>query len=222
MTSVARKHSSIRGSFIVLNTLLSKKTAIAGLAAVAVLGGGVAFAYPAGTDLTVSASATQTDGVTSVMVSVGNANPTCATRIQIDSGNEVVLPAGTTTTTVPFGSVNGSHSVSARTVDCAKGEKEHAKSQFVVLNAQASGATTAKVKKSYAVNLSGFQPGSNVTVTATLVGSNPLVQVLDTDVADKRGTAKTKFKFTATGDWSVVTTATGGVTAASYTVTVTN
>jgi hypothetical protein len=219
MTSVARKHSSIRG-FIVLNTLLNKKTAVVGLAAVAVLGGGVAFGYPAGTDLTVSASATQSGGNTSVMVSVGNANPTCATRIQLDGGSEFVLPAGTTTATVPFGTASGSHSVSARTVDCAKGAKEHAKSKFVVLNAKASGAGSATVKKNYQVDLSGFDAGSTVTVTATLPGSNPLVQIQQSDTADKRGTGKVKFKFPTAGTWSIVTTATGGVSAASFSVTV--
>jgi hypothetical protein len=207
--------------FMVRNSLLTKKAAIVGLSAAALLGGGVAYGYPSGTALTVSATAAPMNGTVKAMVSVANANPTCATRIRIDNGNEVVLPAGTTTTTIDLGTVTGRHSVTARTVDCAKGQKEHAKSKFVVLDGKATGDATAHVKKKYPVAISGFEPGTDVTVTATLVGSNPLVQVHDSDTVNKRGEAKTSFKFPQAGTWSVVTSGIGG-SAPAFTVTVTN
>jgi hypothetical protein len=201
--------------------LLSRKTAIAGLVMVAGLGGGVAYAYPSGTAMTVSATATTSGTSAPVTVTVANGNPACQIRVNVDGGPDIVLPAGTSTTTVTIPAVAGSHSVRARTVDCPKGAKEHAKSKFVILNAQASHAATAQVKKNYEVTYSGLQPDDILTVTATLSGSSPLQQLVDSDSVDKRGNAKVKFKFKSAGTWSISSSASpSGATVAPFSVSV--
>jgi hypothetical protein len=215
---------SKKGNTTVSKLTLNKKSAVIALAATAVLAGGVAFAYPNGVPLTVAATAAPSNdpahlGQTAVIVTVSDANPTCATRIRVDGGNEEVLPAGTTTTTIFITPSPGRHSVRARTLDCAKGQKEHADSKFVILDAQASGPATATVKKNYQVKLAGFEPETDITVTATLPGTNPLVQVQDTDTADRRGNAKVKFKFTQPGTW-VITSVGGSGSAAPFQVIV--
>lgn len=198
--------------------LFNRKTAAVALAATAVLGGGVAFAYPPGTDLTVAATAApSTDpahpGTTDVLVTVGNANPNCSTRIRVDGGTEVVLPAGTTTTHVFVPPSSGRHSVRARTVDCTKGNKnEHAKNTFVTLDAKATGNPTSPKGKNYVVEFTGLDPSSAVTSTATHQGS-PMTQLVDSDAVDKRGEAKVKFKLKLSGTWviSTVVTPSGAV-----------
>ena len=206
-------HSSIKGNINVLKSMLNKKTAIIVLAGTAVLGGGVAFAYPSGTPLTVAATAAPdpgNPGHTTVLVTVSAANPTCSTRIRVDGGHEVLLPPGTTTTTIDLTSGAGRHSVTARTVGCKKGDKEHAKSRFVTLDAKATGAPTAHVRKNYPVELSGLEPGTHITVVASLNGG-PAVLTED-DTVDRRGEAKVKFKFKIAGTYSIVTTVDGGGT----------
>lgn len=208
MTSVSRKHSSIKG-INMSNLLFNRKTAVVALAATALVGGGVAFAYPPGTDLTVAASAApSTDpahpNTTDVLVTVSNANPTCATRVRVNSGNEVILAAGVTTTHVYIPSGSGRHSVTARTVDCQKGAKEHAKSKFVTLDAKATGAATSPVGKNYKVEFSGLDPDSTVTSTATRQGT-PMTQLVDSSDVDRRGEATTKFKLKAAGTWVITT-----------------
>jgi hypothetical protein len=198
------------------NLLFNRRTAVVALVATAVLGGGVAFAYPPGTDLTVAASAApSTDpahpNTTDVLVTVSNANPTCATRIRVDNGNEVVLPAGTTTTHIFITPGGGRHSVRARTVGCTKGNKEHAKNKFVTLDAKATGDATSPVGKNYKVEFTGLDPDSAVTSTATLSGS--MTQLVESENADKRGEATVKFKLKKSGTWviSTVVTPSGAV-----------
>ena len=192
------------------NLFLKRKTAVAVLVATAVLGGGVAFAYPPGTDLTVAATAApSTDpahpNTTDVLVTVTNANPNCSTRIRVDGGNEIVLPPGTTTTHVYIAPSSGRHSVRARTVDCTKGNKnEHAKNTFVTLDAKATGNPTSPVGKNYTVNFTGLDPNSSVSSTATHQGS-PMTQLVDSDAVDKRGEATVKFKLKLTGTWVITT-----------------
>ncbi|HST86591.1 MAG TPA: hypothetical protein VLL08_32940 [Kineosporiaceae bacterium] len=224
MTSVSRKHSSNKGNNIMSNLLLNRKTAVVALAVTALLGGGAAVAYPPGTKLTVAATAApSTDpahpNTTDVLVTVSNANPTCATRIQIDNGNEVVLPAGTSTTHVYVTSGSGRHSVTARTVDCTKGSKEHAKSKFVTLDAKATGNATSPVGKNYVVNFTGLDPDSAVTSTATRQGS-PMTQLVDSDDVDRRGEATVKFKLKASGTWVITTVITPSGAVNNVTVTV--
>ena len=197
--------------------LFNRKTAVVALAATALLGGGVAFAYPPGTDLTVAATAApSTDpahpNTVDVLVSVGNANPTCATRIRVDNGNETVLPAGTTSTHIYIAPGSGRHSVTARTVDCTKGNKEHAKSKFVTLDAKATGAATSPLGKNYKVEFTGLDPDSAVTSTATRQGA-PMTQLVDSDDVDRRGEATVKFKLKLSGTWviSTVITPSGSV-----------
>lgn len=192
-----------------MSKLLNRKTAVAALAVTAVLGGGVAFAYPPGTALTVAATASPAPGnQMSVMVTVGNANPTCATRVNINGGSDVLLPAGTTTTTVVVASKEGRNRVRARTVDCTKGNKEHAKNEFVVGDGKAAGAPSSPVGKNYVVEITGVEPGSSVSSTATLTGSDPLIQLNDADAVDRRGEATVKFKLKQSGNWVVTTTVT--------------
>ena len=208
MTSVSRKHSSKHKGITMSNLLFNRKTAVVALAAIAVLGGGVAFAYPPGTDLTVAATASpSTDpahpNTTDVLVTVSNANPTCGTRINVDGGSDVLLPAGTTTTHVFIPTGTGTHKVRARTVGCTKGDKEHAKNEFPVLDAKATGAASSPLGKNYEVSFTGLDPDSSVTSTATL--STPFTQLTDADGVDKRGTAKVKFKLKKSGTWVIST-----------------
>lgn len=208
MTSVSRKHSSNKG-IMMSKLLFNRKTAVVALAATAMLGGGVAFAYPPGTDLTVAATASPSvdpahPGTTDVLVSVSNANPTCATRINVDHGPDVILPAGTSSVHVFIAPGTGTHGVRARTVNCTKGNKEHAKNKFVVLDAKASGAPTSTVGTNYKVEFTGLDPSSSVTSTAT--HSSPFAQLTDADAVDKRGEATVKFKLKLKGTWVISTT----------------
>jgi hypothetical protein len=203
-----------KGNINVLKSLLNKKMAVVVVATAAVLGGGVAYAYPPGTALSVGATASPDSanpGHTKVPVTVSAANPTCSTLIKVDGGHDVTLPPGTTTTTIDLASGGaGRHSVTARTVGCKKGSKEHAKSKFVTLDAKATGGATSPVKKNYEVNISGLEPGTHVTVVATLAGGS--VVLTKPDTADRRGNAKVKFKFKVAGTYSIVTTVDGGGT----------
>jgi hypothetical protein len=203
-------------------TFLTRKTAIVALVATAGLGGGVAYAYPSGTAMTVAAAAAATSGNNAdVMVTVSNANPACQLLVMVDGAPSALLPAGITTHTFTVVASMGRHSVRARTVDCPKGQKEHAKSKYVILNAQASHLGTATLKKNYAVGYSGLQPADVLTVTATLAGSSPLEQMVKTDTVDRRGNAKIKFKFRTAGTWSISTSATpSGASVAPFSVTV--
>jgi hypothetical protein len=217
MTSVSRKHSSNKGITNMSNLLLKRKTAVVALAATAVLGGGVAFAYPPGMALTVAATAApSTDpahpNTTDVLVTISNANPTCATRITVNGSTEVILPAGTTSTHVFIAPKPGTNTVRARTVDCTKGNKEHAKSKFVTLDAKATGKPTSPKGKNYEVEFTGLDPDSAVTSTATHQGS-PMTQLVDSDAVDKRGEATVKFKLKLSGTWviSTVVTPSGAV-----------
>ena len=206
MTSVSHKHSSNKG-ITMSNLLFNRKSATVALAATAVLGGGVAFAYPSGTPLSVSASAAPTtdaghEGQVKVLVTVSAANPTCATRINVAGAPTTVFPAGTTTGAVYIAAASGRRRVSARTVDCRKGEREHAHSQFTVLDAKATGNATSPKGKNYRVELTGLDPASFVTATATLQGET-LTQDVDKASVDKRGTATVKFKLKVAGTWVV-------------------
>lgn len=206
------------------NLLVNRKTAVVALAATAVLGGGVAFAYPPGTALTVAAYATPSTNpshpnTTDVLVSLGNANPTCGTRIQVDHANEVVLPPGTTTTHIFIKIATGRHSVRARTVGCTKGNKEHAKAKFVVLDAKATGPATSPVGKNYRVQFTGLDPDSSVTSTATRQGT-PLKQLVASDDVDKRGEATVKFKLKIAGTWVISTVISPSGTVNNVTVVV--
>jgi hypothetical protein len=239
MTSVARKHSSTRGAFIVSNTLinttsnptsstrfskqslLNKKTAIAGAVAVALIGGGAAFGYPPGMDLNVSATATPQGGQTQVMVSIQNSNPSCSTVIQVEgAASDTTFGPGQTTGTVTIPAGSGSRRVEARTTGCSSGSNEHAHSNFSIVDAQASGAANSPVNKNYVVSFTGLDQNSSVTSTATLQGSNPLRQVVSSDNANKRGTASTKFKLKYAGTWVVSTTISPSGTVNTVTVNV--
>ena len=183
---------------------LNRKTVAAVVVTAALLGGGVAAAYPPGTELEVSATAQATpDGKASVTVTVANADPRCSIRIRVEGADDVVLPPGTFTTTVIADVGPGRRRVAARTIDCE--DNEHDKDQFVILDAKASGAPTSPVGSSYRVEITGVEPGVTVTSTATLQGSNPLVQRVKSDVADKRGEATNKFKFNREGTWVITT-----------------
>jgi hypothetical protein len=202
----------------------NRKFAIVALAVIALLGGGVAFAYPPGTDMTVAAVATpSTDpahpNTADVLVTVSNANPSCKIKIEVDGGSTVILPAGTTTVHVFIPPGSGRHSVTARTVDCPKGSKEHAKSKFVILDAKATGAATSPVGKNYRVEITGLPPNSTVTSTATRQGS-PLVQLVDSDAVDRRGEATVKFKLKPAGTWVVTTQVNPAAVVNSVTVVV--
>jgi hypothetical protein len=201
----------------VFNSLFTRRSAVAALAATVVLGGAVAaYAYPPDKELTVSATASPDgNGKTKVLVTVANANPSCQIRLTVDGTETVLAKSASTTITTPLiiNAVAGRHSITARTVGCAKGSKEHAKSRFVILDAKADAAPTAMLKKNYQVQLHGLEPGSTVTLVATGPGGSP--QVTKSDEVDRRGEAKVKFKFTLAGTWSIVTTVSPSATPVS-------
>jgi hypothetical protein len=203
MTSVSHEHSSNKG-ITMSNLLFNRKSATVAVAAVAVLGGGAAFAYPSGQDLTVSAIAKPNGSAIDVTVTVDNANPTCGTSIQVQGGADTVFPAGQTTgvVVIPAGSA-GSRRVEARTVGCAKGSKEHAHSKFTVLDAKATGAATSPKGQNYRVEFTGLDASSSVTSTATLNGGTD--QLVNSDNVDKRGEATVKFKLKKSGTWVITT-----------------
>jgi hypothetical protein len=221
MTSVSRTHSSKQGDPM-SKLFMKRKIAIVALAAIAVLAGGVAFAYPPGMRLAVSATASNDPahpGQTTVLVTVTNANPSCSTRINVDGGNEVLLAPGVTSTTVYIDPRPGRHTVRARTVGCEKGSKEHARNKFVTLDAKASGATSSPKGKNYRVDFTGLDPDSSVTSMATRVGGNQPVGA-ESDHADRRGEATVKFKLKESGTWTITTTVSPSGTVNPVTVVV--
>ena len=200
--------------------LLNKKTIVVGVAALALLGGGVAAAYPPGMDLEVSATAAPQGGATQVLVSIQNSNPSCSTVIGVEGAADTTFAPGQTTGTVTIPSGTGSRRVDARTTGCTSGGNEHAHSNFSIVNAQAAGNSTSQVNKNYTVNFTGLDADSSVTSTATLPGSNPLRQVVNSDNASKRGTASTKFKLRYPGTWVISTTISPSGTVNNVTVNV--
>jgi hypothetical protein len=197
-----RAHAEPRG-ITMSKVLLNRKTAVGAVVATALLAGGVAFAYPPGTRLTVSGQATPLPGGTQadVLVTVANADPTCAITVSV-GGETLDLLAGTFTGHVTIPVESGRIRISARTVTCD--DNEHAHSNFVILDAKAAGeSSTVPVKTNFKVELTGLQPGTSVTSTATLQGSDPLVQLVESDGVDKRGEATTKFKFKQKGTWVI-------------------
>jgi hypothetical protein len=126
-----RRHAQPKkGNPIVPKLLNSKRTVIGSLLGVALIGGGaagVAFGYPAGVPLTVAATA-DSSGIATVTVT--NANPGCDTQVEIDGHVVGTIAANNTTTQTGMYPVSGTgrHKVSARTLDCQKGQKEHANS----------------------------------------------------------------------------------------------
>jgi len=200
--------------------MLNKKTAVLTLIATAALGGGVAFAYPEDTAMAVSASPSAgVGGKTNVLVTVSASNPGCPTLVQVDGAAAVLLGAGQTTTTITVDTVTGRHRVSARTVNC-KGAKEHASSRYLILaGASSQSAPTAELKKNYRIALTGFAPGTVLTLVAT--GPAGSTQLSASDTADSRGNAKVKFKFRMRGTWTIVTTSSpAGASIAPIMVTV--
>jgi hypothetical protein len=209
-----------------MSKLANRKTWVVALAAAAVLGGGVAFAYPPGTNLTVSATATPTaGGKASVLVTIANADPSCKTKVTVrDTPTQTqIFAPGQTTGTFTITAAPGRSRVKARTFDCAKPSKEHARSTFVILDAKAVGrSATIRRKSNWRVEYTGLDPDSAVTATATLDGSSPLVQLVESENVDQRGEATVKFKFKTPGHYVISTQTTPPGTAVnSVDVTVT-
>ncbi len=190
---------------------------VAALVAVAVLGGGAAVAYPPTADLAVSATATSDGTNATVLVTVSNANPSCDTRIKLDGVNPgVLIPAShstttnTVTTTLTVAGLTGRHKVSARTENCPKGSKEHAKSDDFVVHTNSNHIiypATAGYRTSYVIQFTGLTPTTNV-VSATATGPGG-EQSTDGESVDRRGEASAKLKFRVHGTWSIVVTITG-------------
>lgn len=207
MTGVVHQHSPNEG-ITMSKALLNRKTAVVALAATALLAGGVAYAYPNGTQLTVSARATPAgDGQAEVLVTIANADPRCATRIRVEGAPETVFAPGVLTGTVSIPISSGRFRVAARALDCE--ERERARSEFVILDARAAGeSATVPRRTNFEVAYTGLDPASTVTATATLQGSDPLVQVSESDDVDRRGEATAKFRFRRAGVWVITTEST--------------
>lgn len=201
-----------------MTSRISKKAAAFGVAAVVGIGGGaagVAYAYPSGVPLTVSASATRiSDTESTVTVSLGNADPRCQTRLSIN-GTEVTLDAGQTTFSGVVNTGTGRNRVRARSVNCTL--RENARVDFVVPNAQLTGSTTGIAGERIRYQLSGLQPGTEVTVTAVRAGGGATYS--DTDVVDRRGEASVRLRFRSAGTYAVTATVAGS-TVGSTTVTI--
>ncbi|GAB3257450.1 hypothetical protein [Kineosporia babensis] len=199
----------------------SGKLAIAGALTLVGVGGGIAYAYPPGTPMEVSASAAPNgDGTADVTVTVTQVNPTCSTRIIIDGVEYAVLPPGQTSIEVPnVPAEEGRQRVRARNVNCAEGDKEHARADFTVLNGAISTDSDLVTGKNVRFELTGMAPvGAEVSVTATRLGggSSPEPQ---SDRVDRRGKAKVKFKFTQSGTYAISATI-DGQSVASTSVTI--
>lgn len=201
------------------STRISKRTAAVGLAAVVALGGGaagVAYAYPSGVPMTVSASSTKVDDSTqSVTVSLGNSDPRCSTTITVNGTYFTTLTGGATTYTgtVPF--VSGRNRVRARTVDCDL--RERSRTEYVVPDAAISGPSSVAEGGRVRYRLSGLEPGTTVTVQAVEAGG--AASYSDTDVVNRRGEASVRFRFRVAGTYAVTASVNGSVvTSTSITV----
>jgi len=198
---------------------IRKRTAAIGVAAVVGVGGGVAgvaYAYPSGVPMTISASATKVDDSTqSVTVSLGNADPRCATTVTVNGTYFTTLTAGTTTytATIPFQS--GRNRVRARTVDCDL--RERSRVDYVIPDASISGPSAVGEGSRVRYRLSGLEPGTTVTVQAVRSGGGAVYS--DTDVVNRRGEASVRFRFRETGTYAVTASVNGSVvTSTSITV----
>ena len=195
-----------------MTSRFSRKAVGVGVAAIVGIGGGaagVAYAYPSGVPLTVSASATRvSDTQSTVMVSLGNADPLFQPRLTIN-GTEFVLSAGQTTFSGTVSTGAGRNRVRARSVNCAL--KESARVDFVVPNAQLTGPTSGTVNSRARFELSGLEPGTSVTVTAVRSGGGATYS--DTDDVDRRGEASVRLRFRQAGTYAVTATVNGSVVA---------
>ncbi len=207
--------------------LRSRKIAAAtGILAVVGIGGGVAYAYPPGTDLMVAASATSPTtpgGPSTVTVTVSDVDPTCSTRISIDGVDVAIIPPGQTTATAQIPGTQGRHRVRARNTGCQNGDNEKARADFTILTqgAISPGNSTAQKNKNAKFDLSGLAPvDATVTVSAVRSGGGSTVPA-EEDKVDRRGNAKVKFKFPQNGTWVLTATINGGPPVATTTVTVT-
>jgi len=219
MTTASDPASRSRGDQRVMTRRISKKAAAIGVAAMVGIGGGaagVAYAYPSGVPITVSASATKAvNGQSTLTVTLGNADPRCSTNILVDGKLFTTLTGNVTTFSGPIAAGSGRHRVRARTVDCDL--KENARSEFVVPDAAISGPTTGQTRQQLRYTLSGLEPGTTVTVRAILAGGGDTYT--DTDVVDRRGNAKVKFKVQNSGTYAI-TAQVNGSDVASTSVTV--
>ncbi|GLY17246.1 hypothetical protein Kisp01_42610 [Kineosporia sp. NBRC 101677] len=202
-----------------MTRMLSRKAAAVGVAALVGVGGGVAgvaYAYPSGVPLTVSASASTANGQTVLTVSLGNADPRCATEITVNGNYFGTLTGGQTTLSAPIPNTSGRNRVRARTIDCDL--KERARSEFVIPNAQLSGPGTAAVKDRVEYSLTGLEPGTTVTVTAVRSGGGATYS--DTDVVDRRGEAEVRIRYKVSGTYAVSASVNGSVVGSSVTTVV--
>jgi hypothetical protein len=194
-----------------VSRFINKKSAVVALVATAMLGGGVAFAYPPSSRMTVAATGSSDGSSAAVVVTVNNANPTCKIQIRVEgsSASAIELPGHGTTFTHPFTipGLHGRHSVTARTKSCPKGSKEHAKNRFVVLttsnHVSYPPGTTVPRRSSYVIRFSGLVPN---TTGVAVIATGPGGQKADHDTVDRRGEASLKLKFRKAGTWTLVTT----------------
>ena len=200
--------------------VLSNRAAAVGVAALVGIGGGaagIAYAYPSGVPLTVSASAANNgDGTATLTVSLGNADPTCATTITVNDVYFATLTAGQTTATGPVPVTEGRNRVRARTVDCDL--RERARSDFVVPNANLTGPESVARGDRVRYYVTGLQPGTTVTVTAVQAGGSATYS--DTAVVDRRGEADVRIRYRVRGTFAVSASVNGSVVGNSVTTEV--
>lgn len=130
---------------------------VTALVALGAVGGSVAYAYPSGVSMNVTAHAMLMDGgMTDVAVTVYNANPHCQINIQVEGASRIIVPAGRTgtpesttfTRTATVDARPGQRRVTVTTAQCSA--RERAKTHFRVAGSDAGDAghdeTTIEVK----------------------------------------------------------------------------
>jgi hypothetical protein len=199
----------------------SKKVAVGALIALGAVGGSVAYAYPPGTSMNISATATPTGyGGANVVVTVHNANPECQINIKVQGANEVVVPAergGTPeaeviTRTVVTTASRGQRKVTVKATNCTAREKSQ--TVFDIIDARLeTNSTVYEQGDQFTVRAFGFTPHARIVFRFTPASGAPGLEQSATDLTDRKGNARARFRIKGnapTGNW-VLSAFTGSV-----------
>lgn len=196
------------------------RTLSAGLVGAALLTGvGLlqpAVAYPPGTGLAVSASATSSSKPTVLNVTVSQAKPGCSVAVTAKaggataSGQTVTDSSGSASFTLQLGNVSGKRAtVDAKTVGSCS-YKEKASTTVYVSQVAVKAPARVKAMESFTVQGLHYAPGSTVTFTAQYKGT----KLTKTATANGSGFARANFTLPGKGTW-VITGASSGRSAST-------
>ena len=202
------------------NRLGPIKVAVSAVIALGAVGGSVAYAYPSGTSMDVTASgAVNSNSVTDVAVTVVNANPNCQINIKVQGAPVIVVPAGRTgaeatqiTRTTTISATSGQHRVRVSATDCSARER----TQTVFDVADSGVRTSSKVYHrgdQFIVSAFGFTPNAHITFRLTPASGGPSLEQITPNVTNRQGKAQARFTIKGnapTGDW-VLSAYTGSV-----------